>query len=358
MNKVLLNERTSVYLEYRTQSHSHQALAPQVGAQNATISSYRASVRKMQALLSAPVVLPVQKTPTQRFIETHPLSQINAVLSRYGMTSDDLALFKQMIAEEKPGFIGYHAGSSTVRFFHDLIRMVVQDVLEIPVKEDFVFTRVPGDPTFRYEQASDFLRDKGRDLAGPNGDTTEDLRQHILSMNMNLYQWYNQPWDLTPRYYLENTTWTYANVKKLIEPLFASLGIDAKALDSLWNEGIDLLPHDRGYILQYFDSSPGYAFTKEHSYIAGSGGRPHAYLDHQVLFNEKISNFPQMRMVMGNQSTLNPFSSLSIKRYDQMTDGERQTYETKLRALVKKLSYDPEKIATLRKNLLALWGQV
>ncbi|MBS0625159.1 MAG: hypothetical protein JSS32_03830 [Verrucomicrobia bacterium] len=317
-------------------------------------SSYRASVRRMKHLLAAQA--PTFVSPTDRFMKAHSLIRINSVLQRYGMTGRDLSLFKTMIAEEKQGFFGYQAGSSTLRVFQDILGMLVKKVLKIDMKDDFFFLRVPGDSTFHYETALDFLKDKQGDLAVPPGDNDPDLRQHILSINMNLYQSYDKPWDLSPRYFLENTTWTHANALKLSKPFFESLGISGEVVDELWIQALDLLPHNRGYILQFFDESEGYAFTKEHAYIAHSGGMPHQrYPNHEILFDEKASDFPQMRLVMSNGATLNPYSSLRMKRYDGLTDQERSQYESSLQNLIEKLSYDPKKVRETREKLLNLW---
>jgi len=327
------------------------AMAPQTSP----LPSHRASVRRMNALLGAPVQ-PKAKSPSQRFIDSHSLQKINEVLRKYRASPRDIDLFKRIIAEEKQGFLGYQAGSSTVRIFQDLIAMVVKHVLKIPIKDDFVFTRVPGDPTFHYEKAPDFLNEKGKNIPQANWDTQPDIRQHILSLNMNLYQSYDAPWDLTPRYYLENTTWTHANVSEIIKPFFESLGIKSSLVDELWNQALNTLPHDRGYILQFFDESPAYKFTKEHAYIAHSGGKPNPrYSKHEILFDETATHFPQIRLVLSNESTLNPFSSLTIKRYDGMSDAQRGKYETSLRSLVEKLPFDPAKVAAARERLLKLW---
>ncbi len=319
-------------------------------------ASYRSSVRRMEYLLAAPV-LPAAISPSQRFMDAHSLNKINQVLKQYGMTAKDLSLFKEIIGQEGDGFLGYQSGSSTVRLFQDLIALIVKQVLQIPIKEDFVFTRVPGDAAFLYDRALDFLNEKGQNIPPLGWDTEPDIRQHILSLNMNLYQSYDAPWDLTPRYFLENTTWTHANVKEIIKPFFASLGIGGAAVDRLWSEALDLLPHDRGYILQFFDRSSDYAFTKEHSYIAYSGGKPHPqYSNHEVLFDRTAVNFPQIRLVMGNASTLNPYSDLSVVRYDGMTDEERKIYESKLSSLLETLSFVPNKVFETRKRLLDLFN--
>ncbi len=306
----------------------------------------------LEAVLTAVKFIP----PTKRFIDAHSLLLINRALQKFGATAKDIDLFKSMTRNETEKFLGYQAGSSTVRVFQDIIHTIVKEILQIPVPDDFVFLRVPGDETFSYEKATDFLREKGKNIPIANWDTTPDIRQHIVSLNMNLYQSYNADWDLTPRYYLQNATWTHANVREIIKPFFSSLGIDSQSVDALWTQALDLLSHKRGYILQFFDESDEFDFATKHSYISYSGGKPHpAYPNHEILFDDSAINFPQIRLVMGNESTLNPFSSMKMKRYDDMTSIERSQYESKLSTLIKKQHFDPQKVALMREKLLNLW---
>jgi hypothetical protein len=297
-------------------------------------------------------------SPSQRFIDAHSIQHINAALNQYRMNYKDLALFKTIIANEGEGFLGYQAGSSTVRLFQDMLHTIVKEILQIPIPDDFVFLRVPGDATFKYDTAESFLREKGLDIQ-LSGDNSPAIRQHILSLNMALYQSYDAPWDLTPRYYLENTTWTHANVREIIKPFFASLGIDSESVDQLWDQALNLLSHNRGYIIQFFDSSDHYDFARQHSYIAYSGGNPHPRnTHHEILFDPFASNFPQMRLVMSNQSTLNPFSQIKMKRYDGMTSSERARYESALSTLLEKLPFDPNRVKKVKENILNLWTPI
>jgi hypothetical protein len=63
-----------------------------------------------------------------------------------------------------------------------------------------------------------------------------------------------------------------------------------------------------------------------------------------------------MRLVMGNQSTLNPFSPLKIVRHDNMTEGERKKYQSDLRALIGTLHFDQKKIDEVKQKLVNLWN--
>lgn len=313
--------------------------------------SYQTSVRnmKLQLAAAAPIFL---ETPTERFLNAHPFEKILPVLQKMHANERDLALFDKLIDQENEQLLGYHAGSSTVRLFQDVVALIVKEILDIPVKDDFVFLRVPGDTSYRYEHALDFIRDWG---PGTH-DTQENIRKQILSINMNLYQSFDAAYDLTPSYYLENRTHTHANVREILKPFFSQLGIEGEAVNALWDQALNLLPHDKGYILQIFDPTRGFTFARQHSYLAHSGGKPNPkYRYHEILFDSTAIDFPQMRLVMSNKSTLNPFSPLIIKRYDGLTDEQRDQYEKSLTSLLKELPFDPEKIQKVKKDLLQLW---
>ncbi len=80
-----------------------------------------------------------------------------------------------------------------------------------------------------------------------------------------------------------------------------------------------------------------------------------AYCNHEIMFDQNATNFPQVPLVMSNESTLNPYSDLEIRRYDGMTDAERSAYETKLRSLFKGISFDKKNVEVVRQNLLNFW---
>ncbi|MCI5051576.1 MAG: hypothetical protein MRY21_00385 [Simkaniaceae bacterium] len=297
------------------------------------------------------------RSPTQRFIDAHSISRIMGVLRKFRAREADLELFDKMIANESEGFLGYQAGSSTVAMLQDMIKIFVRDILNIEVPDDFVFLRIPGDEAFCYDSATDFLAEMGGNIPDLAWDTLPEVRQHLLSLNMNLYQSFDKEWDLTPRYYLENATWTRVNPWEIIKPLFAKVGVDGDTVEKLWTRALDLRSHERGYIIQFFDTSENFEFSRELSYVSRSGGKPiPSQANHDVLFDKDVSDFPQLRLVMGNESTLNPFSAIKMVRYDGMNNVERVRYESRLAALLGELDIDPTKAKAMRESLLELWG--
>lgn len=284
------------------------------------------------------------------------MTDINYVLQGYGMSLKEKELFKEMIQREEKGFLGYHGGSTKARLFQDILFYTVRDLLDIPIRDDFIFLRVPDDGELKYTSAADFLQKEAGNLSYRGGDNQPQIQKHILSLNISLYQSCDLPWDLTPRYFLENATWTQPPFLNILTLFLKRMGICASAVRTLWEEGEKLLPADRGFILQIFDKSSDYAFAKQCSYAAFSGGRPHQeFQDQRHFYDEELNDFPQIRLILGQKTTLNPVSPLSFTRYDGMSPQTRECYETKLSNLIKQLPFDRDKIQLMKLKLLEQW---
>lgn len=286
------------------------------------------------------------------------MTDINLVLQKYGMRSKEKELFKKMIREEKDGFLGYHGGSAQARLFQDILYYLITDLIDIPIRSDFVFLRIPTDGQLKYDNALDFIQKEAQYLPPANWDNQPHIQKHILSINISLFQSYDFPIDLTPRYFLENQTWTHPPFIGILASFFKELGIGDEFLGNLWEKGEQLLPANRGFILQIFDHSENFAFSKKCSYAAFSGGKPHRdYKDHHHLTNNDHYDFPQIRLVLGQKTTLNPNNPLSFKRYDALDAKTRKHYQTQLRNLIRQLPYNKDKLRLMKLKLLSQWKE-
>lgn len=296
-------------------------------------------------------------SPTKVFLETHSYSGIEHVLNQYGANQNDKKLLAAAVDAENESFIGYNAGSNDYRLFQDLIRVVIEEKFNIQIRQDFHFLRIPGNPSLKYASADDFIK-KFIPLYGEDfHDSRSDTRIHILSLNISLYQSYAQPWDLTPRYYLENQTWTHPTFWVYMREFFAEAGLETTSLMNIIDRVGALLPKNRGFLMQFFDLSEDHSFLNTHFYAAHSGGKP---LDsrrpaHDLVLTPLFNR--QLRLVIDNKHVLNPFQPLVIKRYDSMTTDQRQRYENALREEVRNLAIDPIKGEAFRSRLLQEWGQ-
>lgn len=293
-------------------------------------------------------------SPSQRFLSKHPLNQIFSRLQIYDLSLKEREDFRTIIASESEGFIGYHGGCSDYLLFQDLIRCVVQDILKIEVCEDFHFLRIPGTEALCFDSTASFLGAFGNQI----DDTTPYVRQHILSLNIALFQSYDFPLELTPRYFLQNQPWTSPDYWKLLLDFVENIGVVREEFEAIIALGRLNLPHERGMLIQlYAIGNDPYTFIDRHIYAAYSGGKP---FDNPkasyFISNSSIADFPQLRLVINNKHVLNPFSRFRMRRYDALTDLQRENYQTALRRSIQSLIVDEVKCKAARIHLLTLWN--
>lgn len=288
--------------------------------------------------------------PSETFNKLNPPQAINAILNRYGATPAHKKMLQEMINNEDPGFFGYHAGSSEYRIFQDVIRIIVEEHLQIPVREDFQFLRTPCVTGFRYESAKDFI------TKNPvYHDSEPQTRKHIMSLNMALYKSWDAEWDFTPRYYLQNQPWTHVSFEGEISPFFHGLGIDTKYIRTVFNLARKHVPNENGMILQFFDNShktsEPYAFLNEQAYIGTSTGMIPKTTPSEYFIDSNKNEFPQLRLVL-NSETLNQNAPLSINRFSMMNLAQERAYDQAMRSLIRTLVVEESKATVMRSCLL------
>ncbi len=320
------------------------------------ISNLNISTLQADQLISASVARShSEQSPTERFLSSHSYESIKYILKNYFVSSKDETLFSSLIKKENDSFIGYHASSMDFAVFQDIIKFTIEDVLKIPMPQDFHFFRNPLDSNLIYETAHDF----NQSLLIPNSgyDDNPSIRQHILSLNIDLYQSYEAPWDLTPRYYLQNQTWTKPIYEEILKDFFRQVGLNPKFVSSIYAKARSNLPLDRGVLFQFFIKNQEYLVTNTHFYVAKSGGAHISNLSPtDVLLDYNRRSFPQLRMVLNAKSTLNPFFKISMQRSDDLTNSQRKKYETLLRNEIKNLPVESNKLLKSKEKLLQLWS--
>lgn len=296
-------------------------------------------------------------SPSQRFFCKHSLEKILSTLTSQGIKIKELPLFQKLVEQETDGFIGYHGGCSDYRLFQDLIRFVIEEVLDIYIRDDFHFLRIPGMEDLNFDTAEAFLNDNANEI----DDTVPYIQQHLLSLNIALFQFYDWPLDLTPRYFIENKTSARPDYWKLLLKFVETIGLDPKEFEPIFALGRSYLPQDRGILIQFFsgneDASP-HSFVDAHFYAAYSGGKPYGIKSPSYyLKSASVNDFPQLRLVINNKNILNPFSSFLMKRYDTYKDEQRHYYEAAMRHFIRCLAVDTEKRKSTRDALLLLWSR-
>lgn len=296
-----------------------------------------------------------EQSPTTRFVSFHSYNDIKRVLNTYYLTDKDETLFKKLIKDENSSFIGYHASSTDFAIFQDIVRLSIEELMKISIPKDFHFFRNPLDSNLIYETADEFNTAIPIPLVG--SDDQGWIRQHILSLNISLYQSYDAAWDLTPRYYLQNQTWTKPVYQNILEPFFEEIGLDPESVSKIYAKARSNLPRERGILYQFFIKDEDYTALNAYFYVAYSGGMPvPTVTPTDVLFDYNRYTFPQLRLVLNAKTSLNPFSQFIMRRYDNLTSKQRNNYETIIRQELQKLPVESSKLLNAKNKLLQSWN--
>lgn len=302
------------------------------------------------------VAYKTEQSPTYRFLSENRYADIKREFNKFNFSTKDENLFKKMIDQENSSFIGYHASSTDFLIFQDIIRMTIEEIMKISIPRDFHFFRNPLDRNLIYETADDFT--EAMPIPKSGKDSNPAIRKHILSLNIALYQSFDEYGNSTPRYYLDNETWTEPVYEEILKPFFEEVGLNPKSIASIYAKAKRNLPTERGIIYQFFIKDEEYLSINTYFYVAKSGGAQiRAYSPTDVLFDYNRCDFPQMRMVFNAKTTLNPYGKIQIRQYDSLSKSERQKYQNSLRAEIRKLAAESNKLLKAKNKLLRNWGR-
>ncbi|MGZ3633947.1 MAG: hypothetical protein ACXU9U_03655 [Parachlamydiaceae bacterium] len=306
------------------------------------------------------------RSPTERQLEYETPRKIKSILVKKGVNVNKYWPFwKAIAAQEERGIFGYHAAKQELRIFHDIIKMIFEEIVGFEIKKDFFFFRVPLDPSIHdYATAQDFIAKFPR-----IDDGIPQQRDQVISLNYSLFGNFVEDSQCTVIYFSKNHSWFRINYTDRLKFLFDQLGIPLKDISFLFGAGSEIKYFNSGVIYQFFDqshhaqnSANAYTLLDTFSYPALGGGR----FDFQVT--ERLSDLfqdtsakkfdtgtGQLRLIMNNLATLNPFTSLSIRRYDLIAPQILVNYERELRSRIQQLSFDPIKVQIYKEKLKAFW---
>lgn len=301
------------------------------------------------------------KSPTVRFQSYYGYEYILEALKSHGLSLAHRNFFEHIPPHEELGFFGYHSSTQGFRIYQDIIRLVLEEICDIQIKKDFHFLRIPGKPIFNRQNKWEFLKDYPKVFDGK-----PELQEQLLSMNFSLYGNFNWFGSCTIYWFTVNSSAMTVGYQNQLFYLFNLLGISTDELPHLFSIGSPLMSADNAVLFQFFDFSHHnpfenhYSFVDEMCYESFSLGVP---IPTNSLFSENYlgnhtTPFPmQLRLVINNYLTLNPYSALHIKRYDRNDPLIIKQYEKDLRQAIKNLPFDKNKADEYRKQLLIMWGQ-
>lgn len=285
------------------------------------------------------------RSPTARYIDAYGWDSIAEGLKNHSITMLHRNLFDRISHREEIGFIGYHGSTQQFRIFQDIIRLFLEEIVGLSIREDFHFFRIPGESLFSYKN----LKEWGTLGYDPN---------RFLCMNYAIYGNHQLMGSSSYYYFTVNGSANHINYVPKIKTLFDRLEIDAAFIQTLFAIGEKHIGQEYGVIYQVFDMShfdprkPNYCLADEHCISYGSN----QVFSSVVKGTSPTAFFNQIRMLLSNTSTLNPYSSLIVKRYDKLSPEATEAYMNELRLAVQSLRFSQEKAEAYRNELLLLWG--
>jgi hypothetical protein len=101
-------------------------------------------------------------------------------------------------------------------------------------------------------------------------------------------------------------------------------------------------------------------------YPSKKGGFPHGTLPISSHYERILSESyvqsdvdvaPQLRLLISNRYTLNPYGALVVRRWDLYDAATISGYEDEMRQYIRNMHYDADKAQIYKQNLLELWNQ-
>lgn len=309
--------------------------------------------------------------PSQTLIQREGIDKIKKTLiTKQKIPQSLFPLFESIMKTEDWGHIGYHGANHGFRFYQDVIKITIEEIVKIPVKKDFQFLRIPGDVDLNLNTVDEFVDYWGVE----NVDNRNDMRsKQLLSLNYGLYSNYKISGSCSISWFSKDKSASQFDYAKELHPLYRKLGIDTNELKKLsaiankWlgngNGGVLIqLSEDRNLIE---DTGEAYNYADILAYPAKRGGYrvgdklisihyETAMSTNYIKKKSIISD--QLRLLMNNKYTLNPFSSLIVKRWDLNDKSKMKSYENELRKKIKSLKYDKNKASKFKNELLKQWA--
>ncbi|KAF3361778.1 hypothetical protein PHSC3_001668 [Chlamydiales bacterium STE3] len=292
--------------------------------------------------------------PSKQHINEVTLDKIKYDLRGKGVGLDYRELFDKAIAEENIGFMGYHGDSLEFLVYQDVIRIIVEEILEIPVKKDFHFVSTP----LR-------MNDSLQSLEGLSGLFVKGVYysqivvESTFPLNFAMYSNHNRLGLNTVLNFSKNAGDGANLQRKELQYMFESLGMDSALLEVIYDISHQYLDSKAGILLQVFDNSIApYGLGN----AVGYASYPNGFIAENRLISEYFldshsADFPQeLRLVLGVSGILNPTSPITIKRYTKIQPGKLKAWEQELRGLILSSSFDSIKRDALRQNLLHVWN--
>ncbi len=297
------------------------------------------------AFIAPSLNLEKQSTFNESFQRTQELGKVS------DLTAERMNDFHKIAAKEQEGFLGYYGDSIDFLIYQDIIRFVIEEIVEIPVRADFQFLAPPLDPMLKIQTKEDLVR---------AFDNAMTLQEGTFPLNFTLWDNLDRLGLNTIRQFVKNEPVKPLGYERRLKWLFERLGIQNKEIAPLFQLARQRLASPTGVILQFFDTTgDSYAVAKNIAYPAYPNGfiAANKTVDEYFMDDDFTPPYPhEIRLILNNSETLNPSSKLKIVRYTpDITPSQLSSYQKALRKQVKKLSSNKTKRKSYQKELQSKW---
>ncbi len=292
--------------------------------------------------------------PTQKLLALFPINEIEKSLSIRKVVIPNKRAIEMIASAERAGILGYHGNSLDFMIYQDIIRHVMEIILEIPIRKDFHFLAVPLDPSLNIQTkellGSVFMYSQQPERA---------LYDTTFPLNFTLWDNANRLGLNTLENYAKNESVKPLGYRKRLEWLFKKLDIDLDKIDNLFDAAHKYLDSHTGIILQIFDNSD-YSFAKKIAYPSYPNGHisENKTVDEYFLNDYYVPPFPhEVRLLLNNKETLNPKNPLKIVRHiPGISQVSLQNYETSMINRIKKFDFNKTSKSKYENELKTAWG--
>lgn len=205
----------------------------------------------------------------------------------------------------------------------------------------------------------------------PFDDTSQPQQSMLVALNVPLFGNYRVPGCFTPKIVLQNESVLGGDQKlqELLATFFEQIGLDSSFVPVVWKVGEKILKeteNSQGCLLQFYDESalfslPPHSFVDQNAFVSFVHALPvqdlvpSKYIQGLYSLTKKKGDL-ELRMVMNNQTTLNPFSFLRMIRYDGSSQEDSDRIIKRMKNQLKNCPRDEFKLQKYRNLLHSKWN--
>ncbi|MDN3504512.1 MAG: hypothetical protein P0S95_02915 [Rhabdochlamydiaceae bacterium] len=303
------------------------------------------------------------KSQVEQIIEL--LTILSALYSEEQVKDRRVELIYDVLRNEDDTTFGYHGTKTVHAIFQEVVRAVVQEATNLPIPEDFYFFRIPGQDYHTGMSGKKFLK-----MHPDINDNDYEMQKFLVSVNLALTGNHDRAGECSLNYCFSNRSANggISRAVSLLQDLEKMAGLKSGAAKELFDiaKSIeDFSTGVRGVLLQLSEKGAKkreFKAVEGLSYLAQAWGRrakdspePKRKI-FDILKSKEVIPFDQIRLIINNEQTLNPFGPFSMKVYRVPSDEAVRAMRKQLIAKVHELVADAAILKAYGQKLKTLWG--